>query len=76
MRSEPIYCPTCDVVCGRDYPDTGPSYSSGGEPGFREGPGEDFVYKGEWYCSAECRDVAIAADKEEEDDNEGQGYRL
>jgi hypothetical protein len=59
-----IVCPVCDEPCGRDYPETGPTYDSGGEPGFREGIGEDYQLDGVWYCSAECLAGAIDRDAE------------
>lgn len=56
MKPTIILCAVCDEPCGREYPDSGPTYDSGGEPGYREGRGENFEVSGEWYCSAECRD--------------------
>ena len=53
-----IYCPECDNPCGIQHPDRGPSYASGGEQGYAEGIGENFVINGEWYCSQECKDAA------------------
>ena len=58
-----IYCPVCEEPCGREYPATGPTYESGGEPGFREGKGEDFTLNGVWYCSHLHRAVAIEESK-------------
>lgn len=52
-----IYC-RCGEPCGYQYPDTGPTYSSGGEQGYAEGPGEDFTLNDEWFCSQECLDEA------------------
>ena len=60
-----IYCPQCDTPCGIQHPDRGPSYSSGGEPGYAEGIGENFVWNDEWYCSEECLRLAQARALEE-----------
>jgi hypothetical protein len=59
-----IHCAFCDDPCGKEYPDTGPTYSSGGEQGFREGIGENFILNDEWYCSQMCLDAAIKLGKE------------
>jgi hypothetical protein len=52
-----IECPICGELCGKEYPDY---FNKGGswDQGFREGPGENFVYDDEWYCSQECMDEA------------------
>ena len=44
-----IECHACGKICGRTYPATH------SDPGFSEGPGEDFVddqYR--WHCSEDC----------------------
>ena len=48
-----IYCPTCNKQCGVEHS------PKGLEPGFAEGPGEDYVdLQLNWYCSQECLDKA------------------
>lgn len=55
-----IRCHQCDKECGRSYPDRWSSID-GGEPGFREGIGENYVdAEGRWHCSQACLDKTIA----------------
>lgn len=60
-----ILCAVCDDPCGLEYPDR-ISDLDGGEPGHREGKGEDFDYHGNWCCSQKCYDELT----EMEDDDE------
>ena len=59
-----IYCPQCNQPCGKQYPDSGPTYSSGGEQGYSEGVGENFVYRDKWHCSEKCKQKSISDDGE------------
>jgi hypothetical protein len=53
-----IECAGCQAWCGWQYPDTGPSYASGGEQGYSEGPGENYVAdNNERCCSARCLNI-------------------
>ncbi len=58
MRPRAILCGYCEEECGRVYPETGPTYASGGEPAYEAGKGEDFEYDGEWHCNEKCREAA------------------
>ncbi len=51
-----IVCFVCDKPCGKYHHDTGPSYYSGGEQGYIEGPCENFVFRDQFHCSQECMD--------------------
>lgn len=60
LRSGDILCPICETICGREIPASCPTFESGGEPGYREGPGEEFEGPdGIWYCSAECETEGV-----------------
>ena len=54
-----IECANCGEPCGKEYPDR-ISDIDGGEPGFREGKGEDFALDGVWFCSQKCLNFAMA----------------
>jgi hypothetical protein len=63
-RAHDINCPECGARCGRYYPATW------NDPGFCEGPGEDFVQvdgHGDqiWHCSQECLDEATAEEEKD-----------
>ena len=62
-----ILCFNCGEVCGREYP-ARISHFDGGEPGFSEGAGENFVVNGEWHCSQECADKTSALYSESEEE--------
>ena len=62
MTTLRIYCP-CGNLCGREHAPIGPTWDSGGEPGYREGAGENFPLSGKWYCSQECLDTAVEEEK-------------
>ena len=57
MSRSVIECGNCGEPCGRSYSATGPTYDSGGEPGFAEGIGENFSLNGIWFCSQDCLDI-------------------
>jgi hypothetical protein len=65
-RPEDIICPQCGEVCGKEYPARF-SLLDGGEPGFSEGIGENFVVDGAWHCSKECADKTRAENAPEEE---------
>lgn len=59
----PIECYHCGEWCGTSYSATHE------DPGFDEGPGEDYAdEEGNWHCSQECLNATLS-DQEDEDED-------
>ena len=66
MKRTDVYCPTCGVWVGWDWPDTWDEYY-GGEPGFFEGDDTWRDDTGRVYCSEAC--LKESNPEPEEEDN-------